>query len=249
MDAKTVNMSAVSADPTVGWHTEAGAISAANPTFVARSLTAQTLVARCQGSLELAQDSPEFGTQLMNVMAKALGVEIDRVGLEGSGIAPEPRGIKNTANRNTVTGVGKPTSYGKIVDGIVKLLAANNALEDVNKFAVMAPSTFGLYENLATGLTGDVTPLRRPNSIAAMEFLVTTGVKDTTYASPQNKSFLYLGNFANLTMGTRMEAAVEVVKASDYVGKLVYDFLAVARVDFLCTRPAAFCTLEGFTTT
>jgi HK97 family phage major capsid protein len=232
----------------VSWHTEAGSISAANPTFVAKSLTAQTLVARCQGSLEIAQDSPEFGTQLTNVMAKALGVEIDRVGLEGTGIAPEPRGLRNTASRNTVTAVGKPTSYVKIIEGLGKLLAANVPLEACNKFAVMAPSTWQTFNSMVTGLSGDLTPLRRPPSIEAMEFLVTSGVKDSTYASPQNKSFLYLGDFTNLVMGVRMEAAVEVVKASDYVGKLVYDFLAVGRIDFLCERPTAFCTLEGITT-
>jgi hypothetical protein len=97
MDAKSVTMGAVTVDPAATWHSEGGSISVDNPTFAARTLTAQTLVTRCQASLEVTQDSPDFGMQL----AQAMAAELNRVGLEGGGTPPEPRGIKNTTGRSS----------------------------------------------------------------------------------------------------------------------------------------------------
>ena len=72
MDAKTANSSAVVADPTAQWHSEAGSITPSDPTFAARTLTAKTLAVVCNCSVEVAQDSPDFGRQLSSVMAKAM---------------------------------------------------------------------------------------------------------------------------------------------------------------------------------
>ncbi|HTE41303.1 MAG TPA: phage major capsid protein, partial [Steroidobacteraceae bacterium] len=53
MAAKTQVHSAVTGDPAIGWHSEGGSLSAANPTFAARTLSANTIAARCQATIEL----------------------------------------------------------------------------------------------------------------------------------------------------------------------------------------------------
>jgi HK97 family phage major capsid protein len=111
MTAKVYNASAVSADPTASWHTEAASINASNPTFAARTMTAQTLVTRSQASLEVSQDSPDFGAQLAAVLARAMAAELDRVSLVGTGTPPEPHGIVGTSGIGTVVTSGSPTSW------------------------------------------------------------------------------------------------------------------------------------------
>lgn len=245
MTNKTQVHSAVTADPTASWHSEAGSINAANPTFAARTLTAQTLVTRCQASVELTQDSPDFGAQLARVMTGAMAAELDRAGLEGSGTPPEPRGIINTSGRSQQTSTSTLTDYEEIISGIGALLAANCDLEQVKKFAVMSPGSWTAYQNLVTGISSDKTQLPRPEAIRDMRFLVTSNVAGNIAASPQVLSTIYLGDFRDLLMGVRMESSIEVLKLDTYAGNLILEFVGYTRGDFLVTRPASFHTIEG----
>lgn len=245
MTAKTQVHAAITADPTATWHAEAGSISAANPTFAARTLTAKTLVTRCQASLELSQDSPDFGAQLAKVMTGAMAAEIDRAGLEGTGANNQPTGIRNTSGRTSQTGVAALTDYEEICSGIGALLAANCDLEQVSKFAVMNPYVWTAFQNLTTGISSDKTPLSRPRSIQDMQFLVTSNIAGNWAASPNASSVLYLGDFRNLLLGIRHESSIEALKLDTYSGNLLLEFVGYARCDFLVTRPAAFHTAEG----
>lgn len=245
MTAKTQTHAAVTADPNATWHSENGSISADNPTFAARTLTAQTLVTRCQASLEVSQDSPDFGQQLAQVMSRAMAAEIDRVGLEGSGSAPEPRGIKNTSGRSSQTSVAALTDYEEITSGIGELLSANCDLEQVSKFAIMNPRTWTAYQNLVTGISSDKTPLARPRSIEETRFLVTSNIAGNWSTSPLVASTVYLGDFRDLLFGVRQESAVEVLKLDTFGSNLLLEFIGYARVDFVVLRPASFHTIEG----
>lgn len=241
MDAKTQTHSAVTADPTVTWHDEGGSINAANPTFAARTLTAKTAVVRCQASVELAQDSPDFGAQLLKVIMGAFGSAVDRAGLFGGGTYG-PSGIFGTAGVNATTGIGTVTNYTEILGGVKQLLDANVPLDVATRFAIMTPGTWLKYENLVTGISGDKTQLPRPRALENMQFLTTTNA--ATYGSPQG-SVLFLGDFSNLLMGVRREASVEILKATTYATNLLLEIVGYTRVDFVLTRPSAFATLEG----
>jgi HK97 family phage major capsid protein len=244
MDSKTVNMSALTGDPTASWHTEAGSISAANPTFAARTLTASTLVTRCQGSLELSQDSPDFGAQLTSAMASAMAAELDRVGLEGSGTPPEPTGILNTSGRSSQTSVSTLTDYEEIISGIGALLSANCDLEQVSRFALMSPGSWTAYENLVTGISSDKTQLPRPKAIEDMQFLVTSNIAGDLTASPAVDTTIYLGDFRDLTLGIRREASIEILKLTTYASNLLLEFVGYLRADYVVRRPASFHTIE-----
>jgi len=245
MTDKNFTASAVTADPSVTWHAEAGSVTASNPTFAARTLTAKTAVIRSQATLELASDSPDFGNQLTNVLTGAIAAEIDRVGLHGTG-TNMPQGIYGAAGITTTTSVGVPADFTDLTGAIKTLMENGVPLEVAAKFAIMSPRTWLTYENLVTGITSDKTPLRRPPSLEGMEFLVTSNVSNTLDdgSSPQSGSAVFLGNFADLAMGIRQQASIQAIKADSYVGNLVLDFIAYARVDFALLRPASFVVLD-----
>lgn len=240
---KTHTAAALTGDPTAAWHAEATAdINASDPTFAARTLTAQTVVVRCTASVEATQDSPNFGDQLAAAMTAAIAVEIDRVGLVGSGTAPEPRGILNVSGINTVASGGTLASYAKVIEATQKLLEANVPLDVATKYAIMSPRTWSRFESLATGIASDLTQLPRPRSLESTQFLTTTGVPNNI---DTNKSVLFMGDFRDLVMGVRTDVTVEALKLSTFGTSLVIEFIAYARVDFLAVRPLSFVTLTG----
>jgi HK97 family phage major capsid protein len=248
MDAKTQVAAAVATDPTASWHSEGGEISAVNPTFAARTLTAQTIVARCTASVEVSQDSPDFGMQLASVMTRVIAQEIDRAGLHGSGTPPEPEGIFAASNTNEVTGVGTPTNYAELLEGVQKLLEANVGLDEATAFAIMSPRSWATFEGLATGISSDNTQLPRPRALEDTQFLVTSAVSNTiATSSPAVDSAVFLGDFRDLTLGIRREASVKVLETSSYHDNLLLEFVAYARCDFMLARPASFCILRGVT--
>lgn len=245
MDAKSKTWAAVTADPSATWHAEAGAISASNPTFASRTLTANTVVIRSQGTMELAQDCPDFGAQLSRVLTGAIAAEIDKKGLHGAG-GNDPQGIYGASGITTTATVGTPTDFSDLTGGVKTLMDNNVPLDVAKQYAIMSPRTWLTYENLVTGITSDKTPLMRPPSLQDMEFLVSTNVSNTLDdgASPLAGSAIFLGDFKDLVMGIRQESSIEVIKADSYVGNLVLDFIAYARVDFVLARPASFVVLD-----
>ena len=243
MSGATLSMAALTADPTAGWHAEATAdVNASDPTFSARTLTARTLAARSTVSMEVAQDSPQFGEQLAASLAAAISVAVDAAGLVGSGTPPEPRGLLNVSGINAVGTVGSLASYAKVLEGVQLLLEDNVPLDQATAYALMSPRTWGRFENLATGISGDLSPLPRPRSLENTQFLTTTAIPNTMST---DKSALFLGHFPNMVLGVRSNLEVEVVKTTTYATSLVLEFVATFRVDWCCTRPAAFCALTG----
>src|SRR5215472_8990241 len=80
-----------------------------------------------------------------------MAAEIDRVGLEGTGAAPQPRGIKNTTGRLSVATVGTLTDYSKLITGISQFLTNNADLAQVTKFAVMSPTQWAELKTCRPG--------------------------------------------------------------------------------------------------
>src|SRR3546814_2644861 len=93
-------------------------IDPSDPTFELVQLVAKSVAVRCQGTAEIAQDSPNFGAQLMAVMHRSLAQEIDRVGLIGSGESNEPQGIYGATGIGTTASVGLLGHYEPIVNGL-----------------------------------------------------------------------------------------------------------------------------------
>lgn len=243
MTARTVTGSSIVSDPPVGWRSEGSPLMAGDPTFELRSLVANSLAVRVQATAELAQDSPDFGSQLLNVMGKALALEIDRVGLVGTGLANQPKGIVNTAGVNTIAAVGTPTGYGPFVSGLQKLLESNVPLERTEQNAIMSPRTWGTLENLQAT---DGQPLMRPRALDKMVFRPTTSIPNNLGVG-EDESLAIMGDFRDLVLGVRMEASVEALRLQTFASNLQLEFIGWTRVDFMVRRPASFVVLEGIT--
>ena len=56
-----------------------------------------------------------------------------------------------------------------------------------------------------------------------------------------------MGDFRDLALGVRRDASVEALKLSTYASNLLIEFVGYTRMDFVCTRPASFATLEVIT--
>ena len=242
MGSGTVTSSRVVSDPPVSWRAEGGQLDAGDPTFELRNLVAKSLAVRVQGTVELAQDSPDFGSQLLRVMGRALAAEVDRVGLIGTGTG-QPRGIINSVGIGAVPAVGTPSNYSPFVTGLQALLERNVPLEAVEKNAIMSPRTWGTFEKLTAT---DGQPLLRPQALDRMAFRPTTSIPNNL-GTGGDESLAIMGDFRDLVLGVRLEASVEALRLQSYATNLVLEFIGHTRVDFMVRRPASFLVLQGIT--
>ena len=239
MTARTVTSSRLVSDPPVGWRAEGAALAAGDPTFELRNLVAKSLAVRVQATAELAQDSPDFGSQLLRAMGRALALELDRVGLVGSGLSNQPTGIANTASINTIAAVGVP-NYFKLVNGIQRLLESNVPLEQAERNAIMSPRSWGTMETMASA---DGDPVALPRALERTAFRPTTSIPNNLGAGT-NKSLIIMGDFSDLVMGVRMEASVEALRLQTFASNLQLEFVGWTRVDFMVRRPTSFVALQ-----
>ncbi|MDP2130348.1 MAG: phage major capsid protein [Erythrobacter sp.] len=239
---RTVSSSRVVSDPPVGWRAEGAALVAGDPTFELQNLVAKTLAVRVQSTAELAYDSPDFGSQLLQVMGRALAHEIDRVGLVGTGTADQPRGIVNTPGIQSIAAVGSPT-HQDMVAGLQRLLEANVPLEMSERNAIMSPRTWG---TLASLQATDEQPIMRPRALENMAYRPTNSITNDLGAG-EDESQIIMGDFSDLVMGVRMEASVEALRLQSFAESLRLEFVGWTRLDFMVRRPASFCVLNGVT--
>lgn len=244
MPTQSMSYIHVTNDPTVSWRsTEGASLTASDPTFAARTLTAITAACRTQLSLEASQDVPDAGRQIAQVQTRAMAAALDTIGFIGTG--SEPTGIHNMPGVGTVTGVGTPTNYDELVSGVTEFLVANNALEDVTGI-VMHPGIWSVYQTLKTGMTSDNTPLELPPAIATIPQFVSTGAD--IVASPEDYH-ITLGNFDDLLVGFRMDPIVRILDGTtSMASNLLIEIVGVMRVDVVALRPASFVVLEDVTT-
>ena len=233
MNNPTVTGSRQLTDPTAAWRAEGGALTASDPTFELQNLVAKSLYVRTKATAELAADSPDWGSQLMTAMTRALAVEVDRAGLMGSGSSNQPRGLDNVAGIN-VQAKGADPVPDAFMKAWGKCLTANCRLEDVEKNLVTSIED---WLGMITLRTADGQYI--DGTINAM--------KRTTYRPtpvvPQGRGFV--GDFKDLVLGVRQEASVEALKLQSYGDNLMLEFIGTTRVDFLCRRPTSFTKVTG----
>lgn len=238
---KTV-LARIATDPTAGWRAENAAVAESDPTFDSVTFTPKSLAVLVKISRELMEDSVNVGQALEMAFAGALGGEVDRVALIGSGSGSEPRGIFNTSGIGSVsmgTNGAALTNYDKLLDAIQALLDAK-ASEPSG--AVLAPRTLVAFDKLK-----DTTnqPLRRPVSIEKLPFMTTTSMPVTqTQGTATNASSIIAGDFRELLIGMRTALRIEILKER-YAENLQYAFIAHLRMDVQLAHPASFVKLIG----
>lgn len=222
LDTEKTTVAKITGDPAAGWRNENALVAIADPTFAAVTFTARSLAVLVKVSYELLQDSVNIQQALLQAFAGAMAAQVDAVALAGSGVAPEPTGIWNTA------GIGSSTpaslDYPALLDAVQTLKAAN--ANDPTAI-VLNPTNWRTLAGLAD-TTGQ--PLQPPPAIAAIPQRVTTGIA---------AGKLIVGDFSQLLIGVRQELRVEVLNQG-FMDKLQVGFLAHLRMDVQLAQPAAF---------
>lgn len=237
LTSDTNNVAKLLTDPVPGWRAEAGAVAESDPTFGLVQLVPRSLAVQTKISVELMEDSLNLAVELPRVLAAAMAVELDRVALLGSGIAPEPRGIAATVGIGTLAQNAVISSYANLSRARTAILTANQ----VPTAFIMHPRDEGTFTNLVDGQNN---PLGIHPNIASIPMLTTTSIPVDGGAG-DNESTIIAGDFARLLVGIRSDIRVEVLKTSAYASNLQYTLLAHMRADVVVTHPGAFYTLTG----
>lgn len=242
LETQVTTIARVAADPAAGWRLENEAIAESAPTFEGVTFTARSLAVLVKVSRELLDDSINIEEALVNAFAGSLAVELDRVALFGSGTAPEPRGIFNTTNVNSVsmgTNGAQLSTYGKLLDCLYEL-ELDNAGKPTG--AVMHPRTWRTIQGFVD-TTGQ--PLQAPSALATLPQLVTTTVPiNQTQGTGTTCSSVIVGDYSQLLLGIRQEMRIEVLRER-FAENHQYAFVAHLRADVAVAHPESFCKLVG----
>lgn len=229
----------LASDPVPAWRAENAAVTESDPTFSRVLLKPKSLAVMVKAPLELLEDSINMETELPNILARALAVEVDRAGLAGSGSGNEPLGITGysglTANG---FGGGVLSSYGPLIQARTALHSANESLTGF----VMSPRDEGTLAGL---VDGDGQPMRKPEAIAQTPMLWTSNMP-TDGGTGSNESQIIAGDWAQLMMGMRSQIRIVTLRER-FMDNMQFGFIAHVRTDFAAARDSAFTVLDGIT--
>ncbi|MDH6265359.1 HK97 family phage major capsid protein [Rhizobium sp. SG_E_25_P2] len=226
----------VATDPVPGWRSENGSVAESEPTFTNVTLTPRSLMVMVKVSRELLEDSLNVENVLPDVIASAMALELDRVALMGTGVAPQPKGVKNFGALTTGISVNDNLRY-------VDLVRARTALRTVNSDVtayIMSPRDEGI---LAESVDGTGQPLRIPPAIENIPQLTTTSIP-ANLGTATNESFVIAGDWAKLIVGIRSSLRVEVLRER-FADNHQYAFVAHLRADIAAEHEKAFTLLTG----
>lgn len=235
MDSATLALARITADPTIGYHSENETISEDEVEFDRVNLTAYTLAVIVRISRELASDAPNAVSLIESTLAKALAARIDWLGLRGTGGAGQPLGLVNFENINAVGAIGADLDWDDILEAL-SLCEIDN--QKPNAY-VFSPANWLDLRLLKSGDGTNSAKLYReaPAAIAALQGYSTTALPDSDGL---------IGDFGQFIVGLRQSPTIEVTtEGGDSFTKHSVLIKAVWRGDFAATHQDAFCKLPG----
>jgi HK97 family phage major capsid protein len=265
MDAKTVQIGRLTADPTSGFRAEGSSITASDPTFDNVTLTATTLTALVIGSLEWFQDTTPGGgaDQLVaEALAKVIALQIDLVALFGQVIAgveqgavgvnllptgglpsPNPRGILANLLANAASSVLGGAANGTVQTAATfwgEVLDTIWTIRDFNESpnALIWPSH--LARIYAKAVDTQNNPMRIPADVDAIQKYVSNQIPSgMTQGTGTLMSDLFVGDFSQLLIGQRLDLNIQTL-TERYAELGQVGILATWRGDIQLARPRAF---------
>ena len=239
---KTFTTAAVNTIPTAAWRAEAGNVATSDPAFRAVVATPRSLAFQFKISRELLADGQNIREALNNAIAQAFAKELDRVGLRGSGTAPEPRGILNVSGIQSVTNGTNGTalaSYANLFSAVQALLQADAPMPTA---AIMSPRSLVKLGGL-TDSTGQ--PLRVPDALKNLKLISTSQIPNNlTVGSSSDCSEIYLGDFSKMYFAMRENVSIQLLNEL-YAGTGEIGFACHMRADVVVQYPAAFSVVTG----
>ena len=244
MDSPELTLVKTISDPTAYWRAEHVAITESDGVFEPIKLKAVILGTLIRVSQALLEDAPSAGQTIENMMAAALGLELDRVCLLGSG-ANEPRGLFNCDDINSYSmgaNGAAPTNYDPFSYGVEYVLQDNGLPTAV----IMAPRTFGTLDRLKAATTNQ--PLVAPQSYKDLKKFYSNQVPtNQTQGSATTASCAFIGDFTNVVVGMRKQLTIDISPAAgtDTFSKVEALIRAYLRVDVAVLRENHFTVIKG----
>lgn len=241
MENRTLDVAKWTGDPTAAWHTENAVIAPSDATIGKVTLTAQALAANVEVSWELLEDAPGVEDRLREAFAAQFALKLDMAALYGSGTAPEPRGVKNTAGvTQTVLAANGAalTSYDPLIDSVGRL-------QDQNE----QPTGIIYSGRTARGLSKlkDTTnqPLAVPEYISDVPRYATNQIPNTLTTGTSNAtSDIFTADWRQLLIGVRTQLQIAVLRER-YADNGQTGFVAWWRGDVAAARVKAFDVVTG----
>ena len=240
MEADTLQIARVTADPTASWRAENAEIAESEPTFGSFKLTATSLGVFCKVSQELVADAPNVGQVVEETLAKACGLALDYACLMGTG-ALEPMGIYNDSDVQELTSIGVPD-----IDDFIDAVTAVREENHEPNAAVLHPTYWGLMDKMKYGDGYYVVP--GPPAYANLKHLGSTQIPKTLGGGAESVGFV--GDFTKLLLGVRQSVTLEASReASDSTSSAFRNvqiwIRAILRADVCISYEKAFCILRG----
>jgi hypothetical protein len=134
-----------------------------------------------------------------------MAAQLDRVGLI-SWVRHHNRGALLTPPESVKSFRSAPTDYTAILTAIRMLLDQGLELSTATANIIFSPSWL-VYQKLKTGLASDLSQLPLPRALENTTCATAQGLDSDS--SPQTSSAV-LGNFADLVLGVRREASINL---------------------------------------
>lgn len=239
---KNFTTAALNVIPTAAWRLEGGNVAQSAPTFRPVVAAPQSLSFYFKASRELLADAQNMSAALTVAVAQAFAKAIDLAGLRGSGTAPEPRGVLNTAGIQSVTNGANGTALGSYANFLSAVQAVLQADGPTPTAAIMSPRS---RVKLAGLLDTTNQPLRPPQLLESVKLLATSQIPNNlTVGTSTDCSEIYLGDFTGLVFMMREQMSIQVLKEQfALTGELA--FLCHMRADVAIMYPSSLAVVTG----
>lgn len=239
---KAFTSAAINAIPTAAWRAEAGVLATSDPTFRAIVATPRSLSFMFKVSRELLADAVGLTVALNQAIAQAFAKELDRAGLRGSGTAPEPRGLLNTAGIQAVTNGAAGAalaSYANLFSAYQAILQADGPAPTA---AVMSPRSLVKLGGLLD-TTGQ--PVNIPGMLQPVKLIGTSQIPNNlTVGASTDCSEIYIGDFSQMYFAMREAVSIQLLQEA-FASTGEIGFACHVRADVVVNYPAAFAVVTG----
>jgi HK97 family phage major capsid protein len=250
-EADSVVYPTLTADVVADAFAEAGTITATDPTFNTVTATPRKLAALVQTSNEALDDSdPSLATVLNNHLLRVLALKLDQQLLEGTGTAPQIRGLKNVAGIQTfATGVnGATPTLDNIATAIAMLEAVNVPLERMR--VVAAPRNIASFRTAKASTGGtylwDADPsVASPATVFGVPIVASAQLTLTeTQGSSSLTNSIYVYDVESVVYVQRSPIEIELDR-SRLFNSDQSEFRAKSRGDLIAPTPTGIVRITG----
>jgi HK97 family phage major capsid protein/ATP-dependent Clp endopeptidase proteolytic subunit ClpP len=218
--------------PTAHFKNAYDPITASNINFEGIELKAKTITAMVNLDQETLTDAQNIESLIASSLAKSLALAIDKAGIAGDGILPNPLGIENVVGLATTT-LTAPITNTVAVSKAVQAIKEKNFNPTT---AIYSATTEGIVDRLTNAVTGE--PIKHFESYNALNKIVSNQLSDE----------VLVGDFKHLLMGIYKNITLDFSTTdADSWNNYGASFRVVARVDFAVTNKDAFVMIDGVT--